>query len=206
MADTDDNATDVFVYTGIGVGAVVPSDAVRVRFDPSVLVVPDHAFSCRSKMETIELHDGLREIGRQAFYNCTALKEVHQSDGVDRIGPNAFFCCNFTKFRSPPLITTISIGMLEDCTGLFSMEFTESFIPVELRERSAGAFYCGMLPSHPTLWLMRMLSFTVWTLDIFLVGKRQLLMHYEIDLMAFQFTARCTTYHITLWIWKNFAI
>lgn len=33
-----DNAAEVFVYTGEG--AVVPNDVVRVRIDPSVLVIP----------------------------------------------------------------------------------------------------------------------------------------------------------------------
>jgi hypothetical protein len=42
-----DNTTDVFVY--MGEGAVVPDDAVRVRIDPSVLVIPEHAFFHRYK-------------------------------------------------------------------------------------------------------------------------------------------------------------
>jgi hypothetical protein len=105
MADTD--ATDVFVYTGIGEGAVVPSDAVRVRIDPTVLGIPDHAFSGRSKMEMIELHDGLSEIGDNAFENCTSLREVELSDGVEVIGSYAFAWCDFTKFRIPPLVTRI---------------------------------------------------------------------------------------------------
>ena len=49
MADTD--ATDVFVYTGIGEGAIVPEDVVRVRIDPSVLVLPGHAFSYRLQLK-----------------------------------------------------------------------------------------------------------------------------------------------------------
>jgi hypothetical protein len=126
-----DNATDVFVYTGIGEGADVPKDVVRVRIDPSVLAIPEYAFANRSKMETIELHDGLREIGHHAFCNCKVLNEIHLSDAVERIGHGAFFGCNFTKVRSPPLVTRISIGMLDNCTGLFSLEFTESIIRVD---------------------------------------------------------------------------
>jgi hypothetical protein len=36
VAMADNDAADVFVYTGVGEGAVVPKDAVRVRIDPSV--------------------------------------------------------------------------------------------------------------------------------------------------------------------------
>ena len=91
----------LFVYTGIGEGVVVPDDAVRVRIDPSVLVIPEHAFFERCQLETIELQgDDLREIGEGAFCNCKALNEVHLSDGVERIGNYAFYRCNFAKFRS----------------------------------------------------------------------------------------------------------
>jgi hypothetical protein len=124
-----DNATDVFVY--IGEGAVVPRDVVRVRIDPSVLAIPGHAFFQRCKLETIELHDGLREIGHQAFFNCQALREVHSSDGVESIGTWAFSKCKFTKFRCPPLVTRIPSGMLDNCPRMFSLELPEIIIKVE---------------------------------------------------------------------------
>jgi hypothetical protein len=50
------NAAEVFVYTGVGEGAVVPEDVVRVRIDPSVLSIPEYIFSQQYKLETIELH------------------------------------------------------------------------------------------------------------------------------------------------------
>ncbi len=37
MADNDD--AEVFVYTGVVEGAVVPQDVVRVRIDPLVLAI-----------------------------------------------------------------------------------------------------------------------------------------------------------------------
>jgi hypothetical protein len=126
-----DNTTDVFVYTGIGEGAVVPKDVVRVRIDPSVLVIPEHAFFQQCKLETIELHDGIREIGEYAFINCRALTKLHLSNGVERIGHSAFVWCKFTKFRSPPLVTRIPGGMIRRCTGLFSLELPEIIIQVE---------------------------------------------------------------------------
>jgi hypothetical protein len=125
----DDNATDVFVYTGEGV--VVPDDVVRVRIDPSVLVIPEHAFCQQCKLETIELHDGIREIGYDAFINCRALTKLHLSDGVERIGSSAFYACNLTKFRSPPLVTTIPNSMLCQCRCIFSLELPEIIIQME---------------------------------------------------------------------------
>jgi hypothetical protein len=82
-------------------------------------------------METIELHEGLREIGPGAFQNCRSLKEVQSSGGVESIGIGAFYSCvRFNKFRSPPLVTTIPFVMLNNCTGLFSLELPEIIIRV----------------------------------------------------------------------------
>jgi hypothetical protein len=126
----DDNGAEAIVY--MGDGAVVPRDVARIRIDPSVLVIPEGAFFQRYKLETIELHDGLREIGQMAFFNCKALKEVQSSDAVESIGMSAFHSCiRFTKFRSPPLVTTIPGGMLRRCTGLFSLELPETIIQAE---------------------------------------------------------------------------
>jgi len=124
-------SAEVFVYTGVGEGAVVPRDVVRVRIDPSVLVVPIRAFEFNYKLQEVELHDGLREIDLRAFLYCTALNKVQLSDEVESIGNYAFQCCNFTKFRSPPLITTIPGGMLSGCKNMFSLEVSETIMQVD---------------------------------------------------------------------------
>ena len=102
----------------MGEGAVVPNDVVRVRIDPSV-----RTFFGRRKLEEVQLHDGLREIGREAFQYCTALNDivippglreigygafsdctsltkVHVSDGIESIGPYAFYYCN-SHYHNP---------------------------------------------------------------------------------------------------------
>jgi hypothetical protein len=124
-----DNAAEVFVYN-TGEGAVAPNDVVRVRVDPSVLVIPVGAFFERRQLQEVELHHGLREIGHQAFDHCKALREVQISDGVESIGSNAMRYCNFTKFRSPPLVTTIPNSMLRYCRRIFSLELPEIIIHV----------------------------------------------------------------------------
>ena len=52
-------AANVFIYTGVGEGAVVLKDAVRVRIDPSFLVIPYRAFECKYKLQEVEFNDGL---------------------------------------------------------------------------------------------------------------------------------------------------
>ena len=137
----DDNATGVFVYTGVGEGAVVPQDVVRVRIDQTVLAIPIEAFMSKYKLQEVQLHDGLYGIGKQAFFACKALRKVQLSDGVERIGGFAFFGCNFTKFRCPPLVTTIPWGLLADCKGMFSLEMPENTIRLE----HAACCHCNSL-------------------------------------------------------------
>jgi len=126
-----DDTVEVFVYTGVGEGAVAPKGVVRVRVDPSVLAIPHEAFYYRRQLQEVELHYSLREISGHAFYRCTALNKVQLSDGVESIGNYAFQCCNFTKFRNPPLVTTIPLCMLGNCRRIFSLELPEHIIEVE---------------------------------------------------------------------------
>jgi hypothetical protein len=60
---------EVFIYTGEG-GAVAPYDVVRVRVDPSIALIPAHAFYQRKKLTEMELYEGLVEIGEGAFKWC----------------------------------------------------------------------------------------------------------------------------------------
>ena len=65
MADVDGiDATgdaEIFVYTGEG-GQVVPRDVVRCRVHPSVTMIHANAFMNCSKLEEVELCEGLLEI------------------------------------------------------------------------------------------------------------------------------------------------
>ena len=135
---SDDNSNDdnydaalLFVYTGVGEGANVPNNVVRVRIDPSLLAISPAAFKERFELEEVEFHDGIHEIGSLAFYSCRALREVQLSDGVRIIGKYAFSKCNFIKFRCPPLVTTITTFMLCSCRRMMSLEVPEIIIQVE---------------------------------------------------------------------------
>ena len=77
-----DDAVDVFVYTGVGEGAIVPKDVIRVRVNTTVLAIPIEAFHYCAALTEVELHHDLREIGVRSFFFCKALTQVHVSDGV----------------------------------------------------------------------------------------------------------------------------
>jgi len=77
-----DDAVDEFVYTGVGEGAIVPKDVIRVQVNPTVLAIPIEAFHYCAALTEVELHHDLREIGVRSFFFCKALTQVHVSDGV----------------------------------------------------------------------------------------------------------------------------
>jgi hypothetical protein len=115
----------------VGEGAVAPKGIVCVRIDPSVLAIPQEAFAERTKLKKVQLHDGLREIGLMAFNCCTALNGLQLSDEVQSIRGGAFQMCLFTKFRIPPLVTTILNVVLNNCVSMFSLELPDNINRIE---------------------------------------------------------------------------
>jgi hypothetical protein len=157
--------TVVFVYTGER-GADVPQDVVRVRVDPSVTSIPAEAFYERRELVEVELSEGVVEIGEWSFMFCNrsitkinipnSLRRIRDKafmsslrtnirlhDGIERIGAAAFAYCVFTNFRVPPLITSISGGILNGCRSMFSLELSEKVM--EVRDY---AFYMLISMSH----------------------------------------------------------
>ena len=159
------NAADagVFVYTRAG-GEGVPDNVVRVRVDPSVTSIPDHAFYARKKLAELELCEGLVEIGNSSFARCdhsittiiipSSLRRIkdyaflsslrcpiYLHNGIESIGTRAFYSCIFTNFRVPLLVTVIPECMLSNCRATFSLELPETIIEIE----NYAFYYCHCL-------------------------------------------------------------
>ena len=154
--------TEVFVYTGEG-GAPVPRDVFRVMVDPSVTSIPVEAFYERRELVEVELSEGVVEIGDRSFKRCdhsitkinipSTLRRINDwaflaslrtnirlHDGVESIGAAAFAYCIFTNFRVPPLITSISGGILNGCSAMFSLELSEKVM--EVGDYALANCYC----------------------------------------------------------------
>ena len=127
----------------------------RLSIPSTVTVIARGTFQYCERLTEVELNDGLLEIGDGAFSMCSALKRVEIPSTVVRIGDRAFEYApvsiqlpdsienidqralannkTITNFRIPPLIRSISSGVLADCESLFSLELPESI-------------YMGMMP------------------------------------------------------------
>ena len=135
-------------------GLAVPADVARIRIHPSVTVIPEAAFRGSSKLEEVELCDGLLEIGIGAFRNCIALKRVSIPSSVTKIGIGAFGSCSkleevelneglreigvaafldaaiLKQIQIPPTVTIIDENTFNGCLLLKRVELSEGLLEI----------------------------------------------------------------------------
>ena len=161
MSNNNDISAEVeFEYTGKG--CVIPKNVTIVRFHPSVIEVEDNASvegdrynrllerklgPIERKLREVIFNDGLKKIGRRAFYECTSLssiilpstvteigycafnncinlREVLLNEGLKRIGQSAFFGCrSLSSITLPSTVTEIGNGAFSSCINLREVVF-----------------------------------------------------------------------------------
>jgi hypothetical protein len=150
----DDNAAN-FVYTGQG---KVPRGVIHVRILPSIKVIRVRAFLRQTLLMSVELHDGLEVIEKEAFEECRSLREIDippsvraikdhtnqdcsglttaiLNDGLEKIGEGAFSQCAFESIVIPPTVKEIDETAFRWCSNLTSVQFCdeiEEFVSGEL--------------------------------------------------------------------------
>eukprot|EP00985_Skeletonema_marinoi_P008344 scaffold3762_cov103-Skeletonema_marinoi.AAC.5 len=141
MADQANNGNgdrDVVVYRG----GRAPLNVTHVRIDKSVEVIEDSAFDGCARLVQVETHDGIRIVGKKAFYYCISLRSIVLRSVVG-IGSQAFQGCkNLTDVKFGDKLETIGIYAFDGCRSLQRLKLP-SIITV-----TAGAFvYCKALSS-----------------------------------------------------------
>ena len=124
-----------------------------------VKAIPENAFSCLTKIESVTIPDSVEKIGNDAFSMCTSLREIILPETMKSIGSYAFTgCSSLMEINIPKGITEISSGMLNGCTSLLKVEVPEGvttigesafaysglisvLIPDSVVEIKEGAFY-----------------------------------------------------------------
>ncbi len=94
---------------------ILPSTLTAIKGDPSY----SGAFSHCSSLTSINILDGVTEIGRQAFYDCSSLQSITIPESVTSIGSNAFEnCSTLTSITIPEGVTSIGHWAFKDCSSL----------------------------------------------------------------------------------------
>ena len=161
MADhaDGDNDGDIFIYRG----GRAPLHVTHVRIDKCVDEIEENAFRYCKHLVQVETHDGLRKVGRvafwgcrslgrinlksaveigtAAFYECENLESVEFGDRLETIGNYAFKGCRSLTHLKLPSIITIGQDAFYKCTRLIDIELSERIETIE-----GGAFwYCERL-------------------------------------------------------------
>eukprot|EP00985_Skeletonema_marinoi_P023584 scaffold15788_cov98-Skeletonema_marinoi.AAC.4 len=125
MADNADDAdgADVFMYRG----GRAPRNVTHVVIDKSVEVIEDEAFELCENLVQVETHDGIRSVGRMAFWRCKSLRRINLRSAVE-IGKPAF--CRCVNLVSVEFGETVEIGLMAfwGCENLERLNFTSIII------------------------------------------------------------------------------
>eukprot|EP00986_Skeletonema_menzelii_P002641 scaffold731_cov218-Skeletonema_menzelii.AAC.3 len=152
-ADDGDNDGDIFIYRG----GRAPLHVTHVRIDESVDEIEDYAFRYCEHLVQVETHDGLRKVGRVAFWGCRSLERINLKSAIEigryafheclylesvefggnleTIGTFAFKECSLTHLKLPSIIT-IGKDAFFKCKRLIDIELSERLETIE-----AGAFW-----------------------------------------------------------------
>ena len=143
VVDEEGDDGDIFIYRG----GQAPQHVTHVLIDKSVDEIEDNAFCfCRNLLQ-VETHDGIRKIGRFAFWGCKSLRRINLKfvveiedrafvkcdnlesvefgDRLERIGNKAFEHCVSIEHLKLPSIITIGSGSFTDCKRLIDVELSE---------------------------------------------------------------------------------
>ena len=100
-----------------------------------------------TKLQTLELPDGLEQIGDFAFYDCSNLTLTELPAKITQIGWSAFSGCTGLALQAlPAKITQIGDSAFFDCTGLALQK-----LPADLAQIGRMAFYGCTGLAHLTI-------------------------------------------------------
>lgn len=132
----------------------VPDNVSHVLFGTFVRRIRRKAFQWCFNLRSVEMNDGLRVIGQDAFnsceclqqisippsvddikrgsfYRCMNLLDVNLSDGLKVIGARAFaHCANLTRMKVPSTVKEIRKGAFANCRNLSTVELCEGLLRI----------------------------------------------------------------------------
>ena len=95
-------------------GKLPSDDNVGLIYEPIALV-------------DVVIPDGVTQIGKGAFLNCSSLTSITIPEGVNAIGPDAFYdCSSLTSITIPESVTSIGLWAFWNCSSLTSITIPES--------------------------------------------------------------------------------
>lgn len=117
-------------------------ETVSIPYE-SVKSIERNAFDSCEKLKTVNLSNGLNEIGAWAFMGCISLKSIDIPDSVHIIDRAAFYGSGIEHFIIPENVEEINREAFAECEKLISVS-----LPQNLSTVSRGVFFgCKNLKS-----------------------------------------------------------
>ena len=133
---------EILLYEGGKVAQELLRSLTHVRVGPQVTEIPDGAFSDCVQLVELQLNEGLKVIGSQAFEGCISLRNITIPSSVIKWGWKAFAgCSDLIKLQLNEGLEVIGEGAFYGCTVLRSVT-----LPSTVTELGNRAFiYCSGL-------------------------------------------------------------
>lgn len=110
----------LYQYKGKSRDVIIPSDVCEIK-----------GGSFPHRITSIELPEGLKEIGEATFANCSELKQINIPDSVTTIGSRAFSDCTSLKYvKLPKSLNAIEAGTFENCQNLTDITIPENIVSI----------------------------------------------------------------------------
>lgn len=127
----------VYTVTAIGELAFRWSSATTFVLPSTITEIKNGAFTS-SNIANINLPEGLKKIGSNAFSSCSGLKSIDIPASVDSIGASAFFGSSW-KEDATSLTLHEGLKYIGE-SAFYSQDFTEVAIPASVEEIGGKAF------------------------------------------------------------------
>ena len=99
----------------------------NVTIGPFVSKIGNYTFNKCTALKTIEIPNGVIEIGIRAFSDCTSLSKVCIGNSVESIGDSAFgTCTSLESVEIPNSVTEIGWGAFDGCSNMSSLLLGDS--------------------------------------------------------------------------------
>ena len=110
----------------------VESFIIRDNIQIPVTIIDNNAFKDNSKVEFVEICQGIKKIGDKAFSGCDQLRDVIIPNTVETIEKAAFSCCSsIVSIDIPDSVTSIGSGVFFGCTSLESINIPNSISDIK---------------------------------------------------------------------------
>lgn len=125
---------DVVIPEGIriiGESAFLGSDITTVTLPDTIEAIEDYAFASCNDLMAVTLSEGLRSIGRGAFYFCDEMIDMALPSTLRTLGDEAFIGCkSLIAITIPEGVTSIGAYAFSTCDALITVVLPESLTEI----------------------------------------------------------------------------